>query len=232
MDMLKEELNIAFAYDTGEQEIAFLSEFMPYLKDYLSSKITSDDYNYYEKNIKKFKRLWIKYIDNQKLKSLSKYESTAETFYKINLDRNNYFIENIDIIKDSSKMSKEFTQELSEADKVIQSLKEAKNVSMIITGGFHTQVICELLKEQGISYVVITPNVSGEVKLAEDVYYALAKEQSKILFQALATLNLTQVREGLKPVMLTEILTQKGYTIEAINEALKTVLAQGERRLN
>ena len=43
--MLKEELNIAFAYDTGEQEIAFLSEFMPYLKDYLSSKITSDDYN-------------------------------------------------------------------------------------------------------------------------------------------------------------------------------------------
>ncbi|MDR2066605.1 MAG: hypothetical protein LBP57_02030, partial [Endomicrobium sp.] len=225
---LKEELNIAFAYDAGEKEIAFLSGFMPYLKDYLSSKITSDDYNYYENNIKKFKRLWTKYIDNQKLKSLSKYENTAETFYKINLDRNNYFIENIDIIKDSSKISKEFTQDLSEADKVIQSLKEAKNVSMVITGGFHTQGICELLKEQGISYVVITPNVSGEVKLAEDVYYALAKEQSKILFQALATLNLTQVQEGLKPVMLTEVLTQKGYTIEAINEALQTVLAQGE----
>ncbi|MDR3124948.1 MAG: hypothetical protein LBU10_03630, partial [Endomicrobium sp.] len=225
---LKEELNIAFAYDTGEKEIAFLSGFMPYLKDYLSSKITSDDYNYYGNNIKKFKRLWTKYIDNQKLKSLSKYENTAEMFYKINLDRNNYFIENIDIIKDSSKISKEFTQDLSEADKVIQSLKEAKNVSMVITGGFHTQGVCELLKEQGISYVVITPNVSGEVKLAEDVYYALAKEQSKILFQALATLNLTQVQEELKPVMLTEILTQKRYTIEAINEALKTVLTQGE----
>ncbi|MDR1417835.1 MAG: hypothetical protein LBI80_01535 [Endomicrobium sp.] len=234
MDMLKEEqrlkdeLNIAFSYDDGEKEIAFLSGFMTYLKDYLSSKITSDDYNYYEKNIKKFKRLWIKYIDNQKLKSLSKYENTAEKFYKINLDRNNYFMENIDVIKDVGKISKEFPQDLSETDKVIQSLKEAKNVSVVITGGFHTQGVSDMLKEQGISYIVITPNVSGGLKLAEDVYYALAKEQSKILFQALATLNLTQVPESMKPLMLADVLTQKGYTVTAINEALKDIVAQGQ----
>jgi predicted TIM-barrel fold metal-dependent hydrolase len=235
MDMLKEEqrlrdeINIAFAYDIGEKEVSFLSGFLPYLKDYLSSKITSDDYHYYENNIKKFKRLWIKYVDNQKLRSLSKYEDRAETFYKINLDRNNYFMENIDSIKDVGRISKEeFNQDLPEVEKVIQSLKEAKNISMVITGGFHTQGVADLLKEKGISYVVITPNVSGDVKLAEDAYYALAKEQSKILFQALATLNLSQMPENLRPVMFAEVLIRKGYTIDVINEALKEVLASGE----
>lgn len=36
--------------------------------------------------------------------------------------------------------------------------------------------------------MVITPNVTGDTKIAEETYYKIAQEQSKINFQALATL--------------------------------------------
>ncbi|MDR0618089.1 MAG: hypothetical protein LBG23_04980 [Endomicrobium sp.] len=92
---LKGEISIALGSDDGQKDIAFLATFERYLKDYLTSKITSDDYKYYKNNIKKYKRLWVKYVDNKKIDMLELYEKIANQFYEVNLSRNNYFINNI-----------------------------------------------------------------------------------------------------------------------------------------
>ncbi|MDR3257165.1 MAG: hypothetical protein LBT18_05975, partial [Endomicrobium sp.] len=233
LEMIKEEgrlineINTAFSTDQGERDVVFLSGFSKYLKDYLSSKITSDDYKYYKANVKKFKKLWVKYIDNKKLAMLKSYEATADKFYDINVDRNQYFIDNIDSIKNTGKIEVNYKDNLSETEKVIKSLRQAKNVSVVVTGGFHTGSVSELLEKQGISYIVITPNVSGGVEIAQEAYYALAKEQSKILFQTLAALNISQLKPGQQILEISEILAKRGCTIEKLNEYLHEILKEG-----
>ncbi|MDR1926208.1 MAG: hypothetical protein LBQ13_00765, partial [Endomicrobium sp.] len=229
LEMLKEEnrltneINTAFAADQGARDIVFLAGFVKYLGDYLSGKITSDDYMYYQANIQEFKRLWVKYIDNQKLELLAPYESIVDAFYDVNVNRNQYFIDNIDGIKNAGKITSVYPANLSQAEKVIKSLKEAKNISVVLTGGFHTQGVSDLLAKNGISYIVIMPNVSGDVKVAQEVYYVLAKEQSKMLFQALAVEPISLMNATQRLVEIATVFRQKGFTLETINEYFRKI---------
>ena len=64
---LTEEINTKFSETKAQREVVFLTNFEGYLRDYVSSKITSDDYEYYKQNIDAFKQLWNKYVDNKVL---------------------------------------------------------------------------------------------------------------------------------------------------------------------
>ena len=88
---LTEEINTRFSETKAQREVVFLTNFERYLKDYISSKITADDYEYYKENIDKFKQLWNEYVDNKVLSLLDNYIVEADKFYKINTDRNIYF---------------------------------------------------------------------------------------------------------------------------------------------
>ncbi|MBQ3835119.1 MAG: hypothetical protein II816_06360 [Elusimicrobia bacterium] len=67
-------------------------------------------------------------------------------------------------------------------------MKNVKTIDVVITGGFHSQTVTEILKDRGVSYIVITPNVTDGVELAEQTYHSIVKEQSKISFQTMASL--------------------------------------------
>ncbi|MDR1418110.1 MAG: hypothetical protein LBI80_03005, partial [Endomicrobium sp.] len=219
---LKNEISIALASDDGQKDIAFLAGFERYLSDYLTSKITSSDYIYYKNNIDKFKRLWVKYVDNKKINRLEQYEKMSDEFYEVNINRNEYFINNIDVLNENRGQIQDILDvSLPSSAKVIKSLKEAKKICVVVTGGFHTQGVSELLDDKGISYLVITPNVDSGIKLAQEAYYALAKEQSKILFQMLATLPLSEISVEQRFIEAVTVLTQKGYTLEVVNQILK-----------
>ncbi|MCL2144694.1 MAG: hypothetical protein FWH43_04290, partial [Endomicrobia bacterium] len=187
---LTEEINDRFSTNASEREVVFLTGFHKYYRDFLSSKITSDDYAYYEANKDEFKRMWVKYIDNKKLAMLSEYENLAEDFYTVNMDRNKYFFDNIDGLENAGNTASSYGQD--SAEKIINSLKDAKNIYAVVTGGFHTQGVSDYLAAHGISTIVITPNVADGLEFAEEKYYQIAKEQSKVLFNALAPLNITQ----------------------------------------
>ncbi|MDD3923221.1 MAG: hypothetical protein PHY39_06820, partial [Endomicrobiaceae bacterium] len=90
-------------------------------------------------------------------------------------------------VLDSQKISSE-VKGGTELEKTMNSFADAKEIYITVTGGFHTQGISKLLSEKGITNIVITPNVTGDTKVAEETYYKIAQEQSKIAFQALATL--------------------------------------------
>ena len=185
---LTREINTRFSETKAQREIVFLVNFRKYLSDYVTSKITSTDYDYYMENIDTYKQLWNKYVDNRVLSLLDDYMTEADKFYKINTDRNIYFTNNM--FKESDVLNKieSETQAKGDVNKIIENMKSVKEVDVVITGGFHSQTVTEILKNHGVSYIVITPNVEDGVKLAEDTYYQIAKEQSKISFQALANL--------------------------------------------
>ncbi|MCL2390445.1 MAG: DUF998 domain-containing protein, partial [Endomicrobia bacterium] len=116
----------------------------------------------------------------------------------------------------------------SVTEKVIASLRTAKNVEVVITGGFHTDGVSEILAQNNISYIVITPNVTGGVQLAEDTYYKIAKEQAKISFQALATLNISQLPTQEQYKFVADAFAANGGVINAnvifaMNNVIKTL---------
>ncbi|MDR2192321.1 MAG: hypothetical protein LBO62_05545, partial [Endomicrobium sp.] len=226
---LNDEINSRFSDTKAQREIVFLIGFQRYVKDFLSGKITADDYDYYLSNIATYKKLYVKYVDNKVLSLLDVYLERVGKFYEINLARNGYFAQSLDLRSNPAgaaggEAAKRSPSEISEnisADKIPQSDNSAaassepqyvadvnsslnisadaspsliinsmkgKRVDIIITGGFHTSGVSQILKDKNISYIVITPNVESGVKEAEETYYKVAKEQSKISFQALATM--------------------------------------------
>ncbi|GEM_PF-2653963 len=206
---LTEEINSRFSNTKAQSEVVFLVNFERYLKDYLTSKITSADYEYYKNNIEIYKKLWAKYVDNKVLSLLDVYISQADKFYAVNTDRNGYFTENIfnEVLVSTITPS---VQSGDETAKVIENMSQTKRVDIIITGGFHTGTVSEILKNHNVSYIVITPNVTDGLKTAEETYYKIAKEQSKISFQTLANLI-----ASLSPVEQKRVLIAADPSLES-----------------
>ena len=93
-EQLSQEINTRFSETKAQREVVFLTNFRKYLGDYVTSKITSSDYEYYKENIDTYRSLWNKYVDNKVLSLLDEYMAEADKFYKINTDRNIYFTDN------------------------------------------------------------------------------------------------------------------------------------------
>ncbi|MDR2192668.1 MAG: DEAD/DEAH box helicase family protein, partial [Endomicrobium sp.] len=221
---LLDEINEKFSQNDSQREVVFLAGFVKYLKDFLSSKITADDYAYYEINKDEFDALWVKYIDRNTVSLIESNKETADNFYRVNLDRNKYFFDNINGIKEARKLDIDANGNDASA-KVINSLRKAKNIYIIVTGGFHTEAVSNYLSERNISNIVITPNVSGGVQFAEEKYYQIAKEQSKILFQALATLNASQQPQAEKlGVMAAALLNALGQNRQQVERQLQDII--------
>ena len=114
------------------------------LKDYLSRK---DQFNlngviaFLKENSQKYNvrlRDGFRFVDEAKLKELI---PAAENFYTFADERNEVI-----------------TGRLFDAME-----KEKANVAILVVGGFHTEAIKKALKEKGLAYAVITPNIQSEV---------------------------------------------------------------------
>ncbi|MFC1500921.1 hypothetical protein ACFL58_00525 [Elusimicrobiota bacterium] len=163
----------------AEGEIAFISDFFAYLEEYLNNKISANDYEYFQRNSKDFKKLWAKYVYSEKITNLAPYYDLFDVFYKVNIERNKYFIENTlgNIPVLNSGISP--VADINHIDETLKSLKNAKEIIVLVTGGFHTEGLERLLSRREVSYLVITPNVTKDTKFADTVYNKFAKQQAK-----------------------------------------------------
>ncbi|WP_413854509.1 hypothetical protein [Candidatus Ruminimicrobium bovinum] len=93
-------------------------------------------------------------------------------------------------------------------------------LDVIVTGGFHSQTVTDILQNEGVSYIVITPNVQGGVKEAEKTYYEIAKEQKEINFQTLATL-IASLSTKTQQNLLQDLNLKPGSTKDDIKKALE-----------
>ncbi|WP_413854371.1 hypothetical protein [Candidatus Ruminimicrobium bovinum] len=87
-------------------------------------------------------------------------------------------------------------------------MDKVTRLDVIVTGGFHSQTVTDILQNEGVSYIVITPNVQGGVKEAEKTYYEIAKEQKEINFQTLAAALLSNY----PPKLVIKALLESGFT--------------------
>ncbi|MCB4791087.1 MAG: hypothetical protein LHV68_04285 [Elusimicrobia bacterium] len=208
---LLNEIRLRLALKSSERDIVFLIEFTKSLKEYLSYKITAEDYKFVEENISKFNTLWAQYAGNDKLSQVQPYIALLNEYYNVNIKRNECLLANCNIVTGDSRQGAGVSETAlnnseiaspaarndtplviarSEATKQANSnsqldssnlLENAENIVVVITGGFHTPGLSELLKEKNIPYLVITPNVTQDVGFAENTYSELLKLESAML---------------------------------------------------
>lgn len=214
-EFLSQEINTRFSQTPAQKDVVFLVHFGRYLRDYVTTKITLEDYKYYKENIEQYRKIYNKYVDNRVLSLLDEYISQIDKFYEINMDRNLYFTRNMFENNEQFLKIEDVKQAVDDINKIISNMDEVKKVDVVVTGGFHSQTVTKLLEQQNVSYIVITPNVTDGIKLAEETYYELAKEQSKISFQTIAPV-IASLSPQLQAVLLSKIESKNTEKIEQI----------------
>ncbi len=194
---LVRELHSRNSVNEFEKEIYFLKEYVEYMEGYLGNKLTADEYEKFRAGGERFKLMWKKYVDADGIIELERYFGLFEEFYKQNVERNRYFIKNVmGIMPQEVKEGVRIKAEVDHQAKVLEEIGGKKEIKVVITGGFHTYGFTKLLEDEGISYIVVTPNVTESAATAEQKYEQVFEEQSEVLYETLQKMFVSQVGKG------------------------------------
>ena len=212
------EIHSGLSNDISEFEVSFLSSFFEYFDSYLNNSLSANDYDYFNANFARFRSLWPKYSANDRIERLATDFRMLDDYYAANVKRNTSFLENIPALRRNAVQAAggragetgknaSGPEELA-AEKFSGALGQAKDIIVLVTGGFHTEGLGELLQRGKVSYFVITPNVTRETASADLVYSGLVKYQAKIFTQSFALWALSKYspQERLKSIVSSEVL--------------------------
>ncbi len=190
LDLVQEEkemigdLLLSYSTNSANKDIVFLNMFFPAYRNLLTANISYQEYEYYKNNIRKFYNSYLKYVRDDDFFELYEYSGTAERFNNLNIERNNLFVKTLieDYNGDSSNKTQIFGR-YANINAVLNSLPKVKKIKVIVAGGFHTSGINDLLDNDKISYITITPYVKSEDDTYEQRY------SDSLLLQAEADRN-------------------------------------------
>lgn len=188
LDMIQEErhlierLRASFSYDQTEYEIAFLNDFYGYFSDYLQNKLMADDFIYFTARFGQFRELYAKYAVVNDINSISGDFDLLNAYYNLNDHRNEIFVNNIFKYSQPDRSAAKTLQKRKADD----CFKDAEEIIIVVTGGYHSIGLKELLNAKGITNIIVTPTVTTELEGAERIYEKIVLEQSIFLRQALA----------------------------------------------
>jgi hypothetical protein len=144
-----------------------------------------------------FKLLWKKYVDIDGIIEIGRYFELFDKFYTENIERNRYFIKNVmGIMPDNAKEGIRIKADIDHQGRVLEEINNKKDIKVVITGGFHTYGFTKLLEDEGISYIVVTPNVTESAATAEQKYEQVFEEQSVVLYETLQKMFVSQLGKG------------------------------------
>jgi len=127
-----------------------------------------------------------------------------------------------------------YTSNLTPSSNDLSSTLKNSEIVVIVTGGFHTDGLKKILKERGINYVSITPNVTKDNKFSSEIYDKLAVEQAKncsseLRVQNPSTIQVSQLitqNSKLALALSSQMSSQKLFEL-AINAANKQLRETG-----
>lgn len=173
-EMFVNEIRNKAAKTLSEHEIMFLERFVSIFESLLQNKINFREYKNYKYSFNEFERLLGKYIVFDNLNALKNFIDTAEKFYSVNTDRDEYFAKSI-VGETAEKTAFINPVRRGNAGSI---LKTASKIDVIISGGFHTLGISRLLENKKQSYVVITPKTAGTGAEYDNFYNSIIKRQA------------------------------------------------------
>ncbi|MCL2800050.1 MAG: ketose-bisphosphate aldolase [Endomicrobia bacterium] len=219
---LIQQIRAILSKNKAELEVSFLTDFFKYFGDYMTAQISADDREYFSGKIDKFLNLWSKYSFYSKpMLDLAASLPAVNEYYNVNDLRNEIFVNRLSI-KNEGRVKASGVEFNSFA-----SLIDGKKLIVVITGGYHSKGLTELLAQKNISYAVITPNITGGVKNAYANYESTMKEQAQIFAQGLAALAGLEGLESRYLLTLIAQITAGNYNAEDINGLIANINAAG-----
>lgn len=210
-----------------EKEIAFLSEFVPTIKQYFTADISADEYYKFDRNYEIFKATWPSYFSENIIKNLEQYQKLLAKYHKNNIIRDQIFADCL--ITQKNINSSVSVNDLSSAVKQIKNNLNNKKIKLVVTGGFHTRGLERIFEQQKISYVIITPKITQPVEQAKQIYTDNVIYYSNILKNTINLEPLTQEPLNVSfPKILNLIFSEiqrntifEDYSKEQINYGIK-----------
>ena len=178
-------------YKNNEQRtLDTLSKNLILTKNIFNISLSNEDYEYYKNNEDSFGiRNYKSFIGKQaplykiqatlddNIDNLDIYRKNMVRFYQCSKERDEAFLRNM-VITNSAKTYPQSRGGLNLPYFVDKSRAPGPGprLTILITGGFHTDNLCELLKKNDISYISIMPNFKNH-KDYESPYFTLLQEE-------------------------------------------------------
>ncbi|WP_413853440.1 class II fructose-bisphosphate aldolase, partial [Candidatus Ruminimicrobium bovinum] len=225
---LIEQIRGALSKNKAELEISFLTDFFKYFKDFMTANISADNRQYFSEKVDSFINLWNKYsFYNKPMLELVEKMPLINEYYDVNDYRNKVFIEKINIGNRNSSNSELPISSFS-------SLIDGKNIVVVITGGYHTKGLTELLLKNNISYAVITPTVSGDTGNTYEKYESAVKEEAKIASQTLASaaISLIGLEQSYVIDLLKQIQKDNNFNLDDVVRFIEVINTTKEQKIS
>ena len=177
IDALENKIRETLYRNDKERKLNSLSRNFALMKNMFNISLKRDDYEYYKQNKSSFDaRNYIAFINKEaplykitakldgNISSLDRHLKNISKFYECAFKRDDAFLENI---KFNAKNT--------------QAANQARRLTVIVTGGFHTKNLSELFKKNNISYVTVMPNFKNKDGYKSPYFKLLAGKNNKIL---------------------------------------------------
>lgn len=196
IDELEAKLKEPLFRNDEERRLDVLSKNLALTQNIFDITLTKSDYRYYLDNKDAFKvNDYLIFIE----KEAPKYKITARPD------------ENISRLDDYLfRISKFFEYSFKRDDAFLRNMRlgrvmEGSESAIMMTGGFHTENLCDLFKEEGISYVSILPKFTSETDYESPYFELLAGQTtdlqrmlSSVIAQAAMLQVASMLNEGLR----------------------------------
>ncbi|MCX5665837.1 MAG: hypothetical protein NT036_02145, partial [Candidatus Omnitrophica bacterium] len=169
MDELEDKISESLYENDTQRELGILSKNLTLTKNIFNISLTRDDFTYYMEHRSTFAVAnYVKFIDanaplykisatlSKNIDRLDQYRESMDQFYETSLERDKAFIKNI-----------KFTD-------------HDRPNSIIITGGFHTENLRELFKNENVSYISIMPKFKNEKEYVSPYMKRLAGQRTAL----------------------------------------------------
>lgn len=189
---LEELLRRALASSELEREIAFMKDFYVFFDGYLSNKLTAGDEKYFRQNFKTFSSLYAKYASVNYMDGLKEQFSFINDYYKANNLRNEIFVEKINGFDELVSGRERSFKPAGEI------LENAREIIVIVAGGYHTLGVNAILDSKKISHITVTPKITESAVFSDAGYRQTIIEQSRIYGEALSFVIASQTSDARK----------------------------------
>ena len=207
-----------------QRRLDTLSRDLTLLKNIFSIKITKPDYIYYLENRAGFDiRNFLDFVGEEApkyriqaeftpgIEKLDDYRERISRFYEYSFERDDAFLENM-------KFSG------------YRGLSNGKQVAVLMTGGFHTENICELLQKQGVSCVSIVPKFRCEEGYESPYFELLAGQRGgfeKMIGRIIASASTMALASRLSPILADSIYPEaERYAFEISIRVVRDLIAE------
>jgi len=207
IDSLEASIKNAMIENDSQGTLAALSKNLALMKNIFNVTLSSDDYRYYKAHENDFAiRNFTSFIEKEAsiaFDSSLQSREAAEAISASDLDR---YREGV---------SEFYEYSFKRDESFLKNIKITGKIAILITGGFHTDNLCEMFHKAGVSYISIIPNFKNPKGYQCPYFNILSGERSLKISDAIPSVikNLLAIPDPLSPAMMSEYASE-GRTVK------------------